>query len=255
MMKEKFDISRLNASKLCVTTAAVFTLLVSLMGIVIFFQKEMWSSSGNELGDFFSGFGATIALTWAIVAVILQSNELSLQRIELRSLKEANESTAEANQSISKVRSIELLIDALKGIKLAFLKRSLNNEEIKKYLAIVDANFAFEISSLNLPKLKEYVPSFQRNKVPLGNKDGIAVEPDKIRYDCFAFLWKERVVLRTNTWNLDGGNESFELENFPLRNALPCSYRLNKYYGDSYHYEIYRDKRKVTIQRKYSENI
>ena len=53
--------------------------------------STLWGSSFSDIGDFLSGAFAPLAFFWLVVAVLLQTAELGLQREELRQSRKALE--------------------------------------------------------------------------------------------------------------------------------------------------------------------
>jgi hypothetical protein len=55
----------------------------------------LWNRSPNEFGDFLAGVFAPLAFLWLAVAVFVQREELSLQRVELEHNRNALKLQAE----------------------------------------------------------------------------------------------------------------------------------------------------------------
>ena len=66
--------------------ACVLTVAVGAGAIVVFFERQVWQLSGNEIGDYLAGFAGALALTWIIATIFLQKEELELQRAEVSRL-------------------------------------------------------------------------------------------------------------------------------------------------------------------------
>jgi hypothetical protein len=63
-------------------------------------RDGFWKLALNDMGDFLSGAFAPLAFLWLVVAVLLQKDELGLQREELRQSREALEAQAAETRAL-----------------------------------------------------------------------------------------------------------------------------------------------------------
>ena len=75
-------------TRLPIIIASGLTLLVAALGGWVFFEKSVMGMKGNEIGDFFAGFAGSLSFIWIIATIILQKEELELQRAEIAKLAE-----------------------------------------------------------------------------------------------------------------------------------------------------------------------
>ena len=92
--------------------AAAFPLQVGFVGTVLWLVLlaiyigagkgwvELWSLSLNNMGDFLAGAFAPLAFLWVVIAVLLQTAELGLQREELKQSREALELQAAETRAL-----------------------------------------------------------------------------------------------------------------------------------------------------------
>lgn len=73
-----------------------------LVGLALYISivKPLWGLDLGELGDFLSGAFAPLAFFWLVIAVLLQTTELGLQREELRQSREALEEQAKETRAL-----------------------------------------------------------------------------------------------------------------------------------------------------------
>lgn len=95
--------------------------LLSSITIVAFISlcanKKIWALGLNEIGDSLAGFAGTLAFLWIIITVILQKEELSLQRNEVSGLRGATENQANSLQTTAKIQSKTYLLERQKEIE------------------------------------------------------------------------------------------------------------------------------------------
>ena len=92
----------------------LITFTILGIGAYLFYQKGMYYKSGNEIGDFLSGFMASLILLWTIPAVLIQSSELALQRKEIVDLTNATKDQAASNLIIAKIQANSYLSERIK---------------------------------------------------------------------------------------------------------------------------------------------
>ena len=101
--------------------------------------QQFWSSSPNEVGDTLAGIAGALAFLWIIITVMIQSQELTAQREELRLNRNESRKMAEAmSQQVNLLklereireeeRTIKLVDEKLLLVmkKLKFYRRNLN---------------------------------------------------------------------------------------------------------------------------------
>ncbi|WP_183818974.1 hypothetical protein [Parvularcula dongshanensis] len=59
---------------------------VALWAVAIFVGGCVWARPANEIGDFLAGFAGSLSFLWIIATILLQREELELQRAEIKAL-------------------------------------------------------------------------------------------------------------------------------------------------------------------------
>lgn len=89
--------------------ALALTVIVFILGGITFYEKTVWSLSGNAIGDFFAGFSGALSFVWIIATIFLQKEELALQREEVSRLADE-----------AKSQNISLLVAAKTNFQVRF---------------------------------------------------------------------------------------------------------------------------------------
>ena len=165
---------------------------------------EFWSLTLENMGDFLAGAFAPLAFLWLVVAVLLQTAELGLQRAELRQSRQALELQAAETRALveENKRSVDALVSAERAhlfvrvhmqsvqdlvMKAAMLPGENDEAHIEPRLAVsyVVKNYGKTPAVLRgfyhwlepmveLPPTPEYGPShdvpYQRVLAAIGNK-------------------------------------------------------------------------------------
>lgn len=63
--------------------------------------RVLWNAPPNEIGDALAGVAGTLAFLWIIVTVMIQGNELRLQRLELQLTRRELRSQREASEAMA----------------------------------------------------------------------------------------------------------------------------------------------------------
>lgn len=161
---------------------------VVLLAIYVMLGKgwiELWRSGFSEIGDFLSGAFAPLAFFWLVIAVLLQTHELSLQREQLRESTEAlKEQAKEAHALVEQnKRSVDVATKTL-------VQQELRAREDRVH-RVIDA-LAFKI--MNLASHSYVVVNGNRSE-PFSNQRTLRkqAEEDGSRDAVFPFVLKQIV--------------------------------------------------------------
>lgn len=83
--------------------AWLITVPILIVGLVVFLCKDAWVLDANEIGDFLAGFAGSLSFVWIISTILLQKEELALQRGEIAKL--AQEGALQSSALTSSARS------------------------------------------------------------------------------------------------------------------------------------------------------
>jgi hypothetical protein len=75
----------------------------------------LWSLDFNNMGDFLSGAFAPLAFAWLVIAVLLQTAELSLQREELHQSRRALEQQAKETRDLVEQNKLSVQVAQLRS--------------------------------------------------------------------------------------------------------------------------------------------
>jgi hypothetical protein len=92
--------------------------------------SELWGLTLNNWGDFVAGAFAPLAFLWLVVAVLLQKDELSLQRRELEHSVEALRQQGRETQALAEQTkiSVEIAAKSLEQQRRREVEASLNGQ-------------------------------------------------------------------------------------------------------------------------------
>lgn len=96
--------------------------------------KAFWHASPNEIGDTIAGIAGTLAFLWIIVTVMIQGNELRLQRRELAMTRRELKAQREASEKMAIAQDAQ--VRALEAQAVIFEDENLrrNEERMKEIL-------------------------------------------------------------------------------------------------------------------------
>lgn len=98
-----------NTQKIIVITATLITILVLALFLILSIDRKLYSLKLNEIADSIAGFTSFLAFLWLIVAVILQSIELNLQRKEITGLNKSSNDQAESLKLTNKLHALNYI--------------------------------------------------------------------------------------------------------------------------------------------------
>ena len=115
----------MNFSKLSKETwlGSIISLLISVAAIYVWFEKNMWGRTGNEIGDFCAGFGSLLAFIWLVVAYTRQGQELKQNTEALQLQAQELAQSVKAQQQLAQTAA-----DELRALKDDFERRTLKDE-------------------------------------------------------------------------------------------------------------------------------